>query len=187
MRTARAGHIEDCPAMPGPRDKRHRTRRSALLKRATGIPIRHRGGRTPGDARLNCGPSSRIARPLHHHGRCRTNLKRRRAHNAGDQRLAALGDPHRPILSRGRCIAWFASNDCRHRSYELQRLEPVAILGGRHCRYRGSRLLSSTHQLNKSIRNCITAANSMTPTPMRIASDRKFVEGNTARVSGPSQ
>jgi len=91
MRTARAGHIEDCPAMPGPRDKRHRTRRSALLKRTTGIPIRHRGGRTPGDARLNCGPASRIARPLHHHGRCRTNLKRRQAHNAGDQRLATKG------------------------------------------------------------------------------------------------
>jgi hypothetical protein len=110
MRTARAGHIEDCPAMPGPRDKRHRTRRSALLKRATGIPIRHRGGRTPGDARLNCGPASRIARPLHHHGRCRTNLKRRQAHNAGDQRLAALGDPHRRILSRVRCIALLWAN-----------------------------------------------------------------------------
>jgi hypothetical protein len=27
--------------------------------------------------------------------------------NAGDQRLAALGDPHRPFLSRVRCIASF--------------------------------------------------------------------------------
>jgi hypothetical protein len=52
------------------------------------------------------------------------------------------------LLSRVRCIAWFASNDCRHRSYELQRLEPVAILGGRHCRYRGSRFFV----LNTSIK-----------------------------------
>jgi hypothetical protein len=77
--------------MPGPRDKRHRTRRSALLKRTTGIPIRHRGGRKPGDARFSCGTASRIDRPLNHHGRCRTNLKRRQAHNDSDQWLATSG------------------------------------------------------------------------------------------------
>ena len=29
--------------------------------------------------------------------------------NASNQRLATLGEPHRPTLSRVRCIAWFAN------------------------------------------------------------------------------
>jgi hypothetical protein len=99
--------------MPGPRDKRHRTRRSALLKRTTGIPIRHRGGRKPGDARFSCGTASRIDRPLNHHGRCRTNLKRRQAHNVRDQRLAETAFLNRPACSRVRCIAVFAAGPTR--------------------------------------------------------------------------
>jgi len=95
--------------MPGPRDKRHRTRRSALLKRTTGIPIRHRGGRTTGDARFSCGTASRIDRPLNHHGRCRTNLKRRQAHNVRDQRLAETAFQNRQACSRVRCIALFGA------------------------------------------------------------------------------
>jgi len=32
-----------------------------------------------------------------------------KARNAGNQRLATLREPHRPTLSRVRCIAWFAN------------------------------------------------------------------------------
>ena len=45
------------------------------------------------------------ARPSHHHGRCFKLSKHAMGHNAGDQRLAALDDPHRPVSSRVRCIA----------------------------------------------------------------------------------
>jgi hypothetical protein len=33
---------------------------------------------------------------------------RQKTPNVGNQRLATLREPHRPILSRVRCIAWFA-------------------------------------------------------------------------------
>ena len=38
-----------------------------------------------------------------------SSIEARISHNIRDQRLAALDDPHRPILSRVRCIASFAT------------------------------------------------------------------------------
>ena len=37
-------------------------------------------------------------------------------HNARNQRLATFREPHRPILSRVRCIAWFRNS--HHRPYD---------------------------------------------------------------------
>ena len=120
------------------------------------------------------------ARPSNYHGRCFKLSKHAMGHNGRDQRLAAIREPHRPILLRVRCIALFGAGAAEAETLHLttetivptQRARTPARIA-RESRQRTEQ--TSTARIHPAIRTTndrfqrLDAASALSVTPRRLA------------------